>query len=172
MNVYHSNFLTWVFIYATYLGDGLFCIAIGILLFLFRRRFLGLMVISSYALSGIVAQIIKYFILEPRPAILFKDSGYPYFIDDVTLHNLHSFPSGHTSSAFAMAAVLAFGIKNKNYSLLLLAGAVVVGYSRIYLAQHFLNDVLAGSFIGVVSAIICYIFLFHLFSRLDKRRLT
>lgn len=172
MNAYHSDFLTYFFIYATYLGDGLFCIAIGILLFIFRRRFLGLMVVSSYALSGIAAQVIKQFILEPRPAILFKDSAYPYFIDDVTLHNLHAFPSGHTSSAFALAAVLSFGIKNKNYSLLFLSGAIVVGYSRIYLAQHFLNDVLAGSVIGVVAAILCFVFFYEIFSRLDKRRLA
>ncbi len=159
MNVHHSDIFTYFFIYATYLGDGIFCIAIGILLFVFKKRFLSILILSSYAISGIIAQILKYFIIEPRPAILLKDSDYKYFIDDVTLHNLHAFPSGHTASAFALAAVLSFAAKNKNYSILFLCVAILVGYSRIYLAQHFLDDVLAGAAIGFVSAIVCQLWL-------------
>lgn len=117
------------------------------------------MVLVSYALSGLIAQVLKYYIVEPRPAILLKDSGYRYFIDDVTLHNLHAFPSGHTASAFALATVLAFALRNNKYSILLLLGAILVGYSRIYLAEHFLDDVLAGALIGVVSAVVCQLVL-------------
>ena len=169
LNPYHSVTLTYLFIYATYLGDGLFCTAIGILFFLSRKRFLGWIVLSSYAISGIIAQVLKYYIIEPRPAIFLKDSSYKYFIDDVTLHNLHAFPSGHTASAFALAAVVSFALKNKNYSILLLSGAFLVGYSRIYLAQHFMDDVLAGAVIGVVSAIICYLFFYSYFKRIDNK---
>ncbi len=158
LNEYHISILTYFFIYATYLGDGFFCLAVGILLFLFKRRFSGFLVIVSYALSGIIAQILKYYVEEPRPAILLKDSDYRYFIDDVTLHNLHAFPSGHTASAFALAAILSFSIKKKQYSILFLLGAILVGYSRIYLAQHFPDDVLAGAIIGIASAIICQVF--------------
>ena len=39
---------------------------------------------------------------------------YSNFIEGVTLYNLHSFPSGHTTSIFALAATLAFFLKNKN----------------------------------------------------------
>ncbi len=158
LNGYHSGMLTYFFIYFTYLGDGFFCIALGILLFLFGRRFLSFMVLSSYAISGLIAQVLKYFIVEPRPAILLKETNYQYFIDDVTLHNLHAFPSGHTASAFALAAVLSFATKNKNYAIMFLAGAILVGYSRIYLAQHFMDDVLGGALIGIGSAIICHVF--------------
>ncbi|MBS1933411.1 MAG: phosphatase PAP2 family protein, partial [Bacteroidetes bacterium] len=35
--------------------------------------------------------------------------------------------------------------------------AVLVGYSRVYLGQHFVQDVFFGSIIGVVSALIVYI---------------
>ena len=158
LNTYHTNFLTTIFTWFTYFGDGLFCVGTGVLLFAFNKRFVSLMVLSSYAISGIIAQVLKYFIIEPRPAVYLKDSSYPYFIDDVTLHNLHAFPSGHTASAFALAAVLSFAAKNKTYSILFLVAAILVGYSRIYLAQHFLTDVLAGAIIGVLSAIICWVF--------------
>jgi len=166
LNPYHTNFLTNIFIRFTYLGDGFFCVVIGLLLFVFKKRFLSLMVLSSYAISGIIAQVLKYFIIEARPAVFLKDSSYQYFINDVTLHNYHAFPSGHAASAFAMAAVLSFAVKNKKYSMLFLAGAILVGYSRIYLAQHFIDDVLAGAIIGLLSAIICWIFFEKLFNRL------
>ena len=170
LNIYHTNLLTAIFTRFTYFGDGLFCVMIGILLFAFNKRFVSLMVLSSYAISGIIAQVLKYFIIEPRPAVYLKDSSYQYFIDDVTLHNLHAFPSGHTASAFALAAVLSFAAKNKTYSILYLVAAILVGYSRIYLARHFLTDVLAGAIIGVLSAIICWVFFEKLFTHLLRMK--
>ena len=169
-NPYHSRFSDFIFIYFTYLGDGFFVVAVGLLLYLFKKKFLSLMVLSSYAISGIIAQVLKYFILEARPAVYLKNSSYRYFIDGVTLHNFHAFPSGHTTSAFALAAVISFSLKDKKFSIFFLATATLVGYSRIYLAQHFMDDVLAGALIGLLSAIICWIFLGKIFNRLlDKK---
>ncbi len=166
LNPYHSPVTDFIFIYLTYLGDGFFCVGIALLLLVFKKKYLSLMVISSYALSGIIAQVLKSYILEARPALFLKDSGYKYFIENVTLHNFHAFPSGHTASAFALAAVLAFAAKNKTLSLWFLLGAMLVGYSRIYLAQHFMDDVLSGAIIGFLSAIVCWIFLDKIFNRL------
>lgn len=165
LNPYHSPILDQFFIYFTNFGDGLFCVAIGLLLFIFKRKFLSLMVLTSYAISGIIAQVLKYFILEARPAVYLKDTAYPYFIEKVTLHNYHAFPSGHSASAFALAATLGFAIKNKNYSILLLIGAILVGYSRIYLGLHFIDDVLAGTVIGFLTAVLCWIFFYKIFFR-------
>jgi membrane-associated phospholipid phosphatase len=169
MNPLHSGFLDQIFIYTTYLGDGIFIIAVAIILFFSKRKFLSLMILSSYLLSGIIAQILKYFIVEARPAFYLEKMNYPYFIDEVTLHNYHSFPSGHTASIFALAAVLAFFIKNKTYSIIFLIVAALVGYSRIYLGQHFMDDVLAGSVIGVFSSIICWLYFANLFRRILKQ---
>lgn len=168
MNPWHTNFLNQVFIPLTYFGDGIFVIALGLILFFLKRRFLALMILSSYALSGIIAQVLKYFIIEPRPAVYLEKTNYPYFIDEVTLHNFHSFPSGHTASAFALAAVLSFAVKNKKYSILFLLMAALVGYSRMYLGQHFLDDVFAGSVIGVLSSIICWMYFEKSFKRILK----
>jgi membrane-associated phospholipid phosphatase len=170
LNPYHSGFADFIFIYFTYLGDGFFCIAIGVFLFFFKKRFLSLMVLSSYAVSGIIAQLLKYYIIEARPAVFLKDTSYKYFIENVTLHNLHAFPSGHSASAFAMAAALSFAVINKKYPLFFLATAILVGYSRIYLAQHFLDDVFAGAIIGLLSAIFCWIFLSKIFNRISQMR--
>lgn len=157
LNSYHSKPLTYIFLAITTLGDGLFVIIIGLLLFFLRKRLAGVLIIVSYLLSGGIVQLIKYFVIEPRPGIFFKDTGYPYFIDGVTLHNMHAFPSGHTASAFALATILSLWVKNKRWSLIFLILAILAGYSRIYLAQHFLQDVLAGAVVGVTFAIISYL---------------
>ena len=168
MNPLHYQALDNFFIPYTYLGDGLFIIILAIVLFFFKNRYLSLMIISSYALSGIIVQVLKFFIDEARPAYYLTKTDYSYFIDGVTLHNLHSFPSGHSTSAFALAATLGFAVKNKNYSILFLLMAALAGYSRIYLGQHFMNDVLVGSVIGMLSAIFCWLCLEKYFRRILK----
>lgn len=168
MNPYHSSLLNYFFIPYTYVGDGFFIIALALFLFFLRKKYLSLMIISSYLISGIFVQILKSFISEARPAYFLANTNYPYFIKNVTLHNYHSFPSGHAASAFALAAVLSFSVKNKSYSILFLLLAALVGYSRIYLGQHFMDDVLPGSFLGIISAIICWIYFEKIFKKILK----
>ncbi|MDE3214329.1 MAG: phosphatase PAP2 family protein [Bacteroidota bacterium] len=156
LNPWHPKALDDFFIYYTNLGNGFFSVVVSLGLFAFRKRFLALMVMVDYAISGILAQVLKHLISEARPAIYLKDSSYPYFIDHVTLHNFQSFPSGHTASAFALATALALATKNRMYGLLFLLGAIMVGYSRIYLGQHFPDDVLVGSLLGFVTSVLCW----------------
>lgn len=159
LNPWHYRLLDYVFRVFTILGDGLFIISFAILLFLFKNKFLALMVIAGYVLSGIPVQIIKSYIDAPRPALFLKEINYSHFVEGVTLHNYNSFPSGHTASAFALAVILAITIKNKWIGLIILFLAALVGYSRIYLSQHFMEDVFAGSLIGVLSGVATYLFL-------------
>lgn len=164
LNPFHSDFLNFVFIGITLIGDGFFSVALCIILFIMRRKYLAIIIFISFATSGIFAQILKYFISEARPALLLEKANYPYFIENVTLHNFHSFPSGHSASAFALFAVLSFAVEKKSYSILFLAFAALVGYSRIYLGQHFISDVAVGSFIGVAFSIISWLYLQRYFT--------
>lgn len=168
MNPYHRRPLDTVFMVLTILGDGWFVVAVGILCFLFKRKFLSLMIIVSYLFSGLIVQIIKNLIDAPRPSKFLQGTGYPNFIDGYTLSNYSSFPSGHTTSAFALATILAFWVQDKNYSILFLLLAAVAGYSRIYLGQHFMEDVLAGSSIGVSFAMISAVFFSSFFMRITR----
>ncbi len=153
LNPLHYKFLDYLFRGATILGDGIFIISLAVLLWFLKKKYLAVMIVGGYVISGIPVQIIKSFIDAPRPAIFLKSIHYSHFVEGVTLHNYNSFPSGHTASAFALAVIFSIYLKNKWYSLILLLLATAVGYSRIYLSQHFLEDVSVGSFIGVLSGI-------------------
>jgi membrane-associated phospholipid phosphatase len=169
LNPYHNDLITNFFIVLTFFGDGLFCAAVGLILFFFNQRYLSVLVLSSYLLSGLIVQLLKYFIVEARPAVYLKETNYRYFIDEVTLHNYHAFPSGHTASVFALATVLAIVLKIRSGGLWLLLIASAVGYSRIYLGQHFLIDVLSGAVTGVISAMAC-LYLFDKNNNFFKKR--
>ncbi len=155
LNNYHTPWLDLFFINYTYVGDGIFALCLVVLFMLIRKkRKEGLAQLFAFLISGLIVQVIKTLTNAPRPKLFFEPNTYSYFIKGVTLSNNSSFPSGHTASAFALATVMILFSKNRVWHVPLLLAAILVGYSRIYLAQHFLGDVLFGGFIGMVSGIL------------------
>jgi membrane-associated phospholipid phosphatase len=71
----------------------------------------------------------------------------------------HSFPSGHSASAFALFFSLAHITRQRSWEVFWLIMAVAVSYSRVYLSQHFLIDILGGSLIGIIAGILSLIIL-------------
>jgi membrane-associated phospholipid phosphatase len=155
LNAYHPFLLNVFFINYTFVGDGIFALClIAALFFYYKRKQQGLALLYSFLISGLIVQVIKNLVDSPRPRLFFEAGQYLHFIDGVSLANNSSFPSGHTATAFAIATVMALMMKDKTWQLLILIAAVLVGYSRIYLAQHFLLDVLIGALIGSGSGIL------------------
>jgi membrane-associated phospholipid phosphatase len=114
----------------------------------------GLILLTSLALLGINTAFKDYFD-APRPYSLTE--YYPTrpltFVPSIhTNRNPTSFPSGHTSSAFCMFFLYSQLLSTTRFKPLgLLFGilACAVAVSRIFLAQHFLEDVLAGAILGL-----------------------
>jgi len=156
LNPYHRTALDTVFMWVTFMGDGLFSVIV-IVLFLVKRRWsAATQVTAAFLLSALVAQILKNAFSMPRPMQFFPQGSYPYFIKDVTHLGFASFPSGHTTSIFALVTMLALFTPNQRVKVAYLFAGVLVGYSRIYLGQHFLNDVLMGSCIGMIIAVLVH----------------
>lgn len=78
------------------------------------------------------------------------DNSLLHFVPNVDVHSFHSFPSGHTATMFCFAVLLSLLLRKRWISIVLLVLAVLVGYSRIYLLQHFLMDVAVGAAVGVI----------------------
>ncbi|HHJ50898.1 MAG TPA: phosphatase PAP2 family protein [Phaeodactylibacter sp.] len=148
------------FRYATKLGEAI-PFFLALLWFLFKGEHkkalsttgLALVIVSSsYGLKALFAQ--------PRPLRFFHDATPPIELPPVPGTDLYSgftsFPSGHTMAAFGLFALLAFFAQKKKTGLLFFALAMLTAISRIYLGQHFLKDVYAGSIAGSLLAILIY----------------
>lgn len=156
LNSFRCDFFNMFFEIVTLFGDGTFVILLAFVISVFFRksRTLALLIILSYILSGLFAQVFKALVSAPRPKEFFKLNPYYNYYLDAFIHSrggFRSFPSGHSASAFAMVTVLSLYLKQKKLCLPLLLFAILVGYSRIYLAHHFLPDVIGGIVIGVLT---------------------
>jgi membrane-associated phospholipid phosphatase len=157
LNSYHPFYLNVFFINYTFMGDGIFAVClIALMFFYFKRKQSGFALLYSFLISGLAAQLIKNLVNSPRPKLYFEAGTYLNFVDGVTLTGSSSFPSGHTATAFAIATVLVLMMKNKDWQIFILMAALLVGYSRIYLAQHFLLDVIVGALLGTISGIVSF----------------
>lgn len=155
INSWNSLLADTFFKYITNLGDGmLFAITILILLFIKIRW--ALYEFSAAILTLLVVYLGKrvFFKGLPRPARFFENSEALHFVEGIHLHEVNSFPSGHTITAFAIFMILVIIVKNQYLKILFTCLAILAGYSRAYLSQHFLEDVFSGALIGTAIAIL------------------
>jgi membrane-associated phospholipid phosphatase len=153
VNGAYSDFADLVMPYITDLGNGWTIVVLSALLVLFNYRTAFLMA-TTYALTSLSVQIIKYIADADRPTLLYRDKlSLIHVVKDVYLLKYYSFPSGHTVTAFSTALLVTYLAKNKNWGWLLFIVAVAVGYSRMYLSEHFFEDVTVGSALGIVLTI-------------------
>ena len=163
--------------YYTHIAEWLpYCLCL--LVFIFGRAGDAAMAATSIACSELTTQIIKHIVQAPRPITWFTehfpDIQLP-LVDGVRMNHYISFPSGHTTSFFALFFVLSI-IATENlaakrpYSvaiqLLLFIAAALGGYSRIYLCQHFALDVFGGIVVGLLISTLCY----AIFSRYEDKK--
>ncbi|TNE82498.1 MAG: phosphatase PAP2 family protein [Bacteroidetes bacterium] len=101
---------------------------------------------SSVAFASFVSLSLKYSVQRPRPYETYPNLG----ADGTSL--TPSFPSAHSSNAFALATSLSLQWKKWYVAVPAFAWAGSAAYSRIHLGQHYASDVLIGSALGIGSA--------------------
>lgn len=171
INSHHSPIGDLLFPFITWIGDGITAVILTLIAVMFKIRY-GLFIGFSGLLSGLLAQFFKKVVFGPlpRPSQYFEGKNISlHLVENVDLATVYTFPSGHSATAFALMFSIIMISKRRALNIILYGLAIVAAYSRIYLSQHFLEDTIAGSWLGIISAIFCYfIFIDGKFSRNEK----
>ena len=153
-----------------------YVVCVGLLLFSSIGN--GVFASSAMILSALSTQVLKHIINAPRPVTWFEmfmpETQLP-LVEGVKMNLWFSFPSGHTTSFFALAFVACIlftshpripRLASSLAQIVLFALATLGGYSRIYLSQHFAKDVFAGILVGTLITIVCY----AIFNRFEDKK--
>jgi membrane-associated phospholipid phosphatase len=152
LNTDLGNFADTFFASWTNLGDGVMWVIVGYLIFRYRRKQLPLL-IATIVISTLFTQVTKNYIAgnAARPTAAIKDISLIHTVPGVELLTANSFPSGHTATAFCIF-LLGCLLINKRWIIPVgFVYALLVGYSRIYLAEHFPLDVGAGMVVAIIT---------------------
>lgn len=97
-------------------------------------------------ISIALIKIIHLIYYEPRPFITYQ------ILPLVTMANIASFPSGHTTTM----AIFAFASQyyKHQWNILILILMALVGVSRIYVGVHYPIDIIGGILTGLLSVIV------------------
>lgn len=148
-----TSFISW--------GVPVLLLLIGLFKRQTRIRQKALFILSSVGISTITSFIFKYTIDRPRPFVTYS------FIEKMSIGGSPSFPSGHTTEAFAFALALCFACPKWYVIVPSLLWASIVGYTRMSLGVHYPSDVLAGVVLGILSVYLCY----NIFKQFKSTRL-
>ena len=158
-----GGFLLWVqeavrgpvldafFVFYTQLGNhGLLWIALSLLLLCFpktrRAGFCALLALLFGLLCTNV--VLKHLFQRTRPWLVVE--GLSHLVEE---NDPNSFPSGHTTAAFAAGVVWFRALPWRWGRIAALTAAVLMGLSRLYVGVHFPTDVLMGALVGTLCAL-------------------
>ena len=160
LNDHRSPRADLFFRWFTKVGEGYGYLVVFLILLVYKRRAAWGVPLLGIAVS-LVAWVGKTLFQHPRPYLYFEQQGLLAqleLIPGVKMHKgLSSFPSGHTMAAFALFSFLAFCFPRIPWlSITCFCIASLVGFSRMYLVQHFFEDVYLGAVLGVGLGILAY----------------
>ncbi|MFM1947285.1 MAG: hypothetical protein RL207_1568 [Bacteroidota bacterium] len=108
----------------------------------------GVIMVEALCVNAFTTTALKLAFKRDRPFVT-----YPY-LDKQADAGSYSFPSGHTSSAFALATSLSLAFPKWYVIAPAYLYASAAGYSRMHLGVHYPSDVLAGAIVGSGSALL------------------
>jgi membrane-associated phospholipid phosphatase len=153
-----TPFLTDFFRALTLLGDGWIIAGVILVVTLVRLRN-AISLTAAALLASVIVQILKRLVFyeTARPFRYFNDLGQALPpIDGFTYLGSFSFPSGHAAGAFALFLGLALLRPGAITGALCFVAAALAALSRVYLAQHFTDDVLVGALIGILACSVVF----------------
>lgn len=151
-NAHHSPTLDFFFKWYTKIAEWpVVVLAIGLALMQHVKT--GIWMGLCYGTEAIVVNLLKTTLHAPRPRIELGIENM-HTIAGVEIHSYYSMPSGHTAAAFIGFGIIAL-VSNKRWIHVVCAfAAALVAYSRLYLGQHYLRDVMAGEIIALLILLV------------------
>ncbi len=148
-----NDFLTPIMKFVSLIGEhGLLWIGILVILLILKKtRYAGL----NGALSLIIGYVITNLILK-----IAVNRTRPYVVEKAliplgVIPKDASFPSGHSTAAFATATILLL-LLPKKIGIPTFVVACLMAFSRLYLGVHFPTDVLGGIAVGLMASLIAW----------------
>lgn len=158
LNTIHHPNIDVVMLFITYCGTGFFTLIVFGVAWLAKKRTLALNILWTFLISGFLVHVLKPLYKAPRPKAIISTDSYSWFFEGITHSGLTSFPSGHATTIFTLCTLLTLSCRNKFLAMPFFIFAVIVSYSRVYIGQHFMEDVLVGAMLGTLSALAFYVF--------------
>lgn len=153
-----------LFSYFTLAGDTEVIVSISILLSfwaLMRKKFwafLGWLMIIPATFVEIFGKLVLF---HPAPPVFFHRTVFPQPLPSFYIHTNFSYPSGHMTRVIFIITIIfvlvIFSKQNLIFKIILFSAvfglAILTGYTRISLGEHWLSDVLGGAILGVGSGL-------------------
>jgi len=110
-------------------------------------------ILFNFLSSTLLTQLPKNYIWPyvNRPIASGIEVSKIHTVAGVEVHTYNSFPSGHTATAFILFFLTIYFFPNKKVFWMGAGYAILCGYSRIYLGQHFPIDVAGGIIAAILS---------------------
>jgi len=155
LNSLNSSWLDSFFSFMTHSVE-LYAILGLLILSLLRSYRITAIYVISFALTGLTTQFLKRVIFSEnrRPYFYFKDDPEFHLVEGVKMLENFSFPSGHSSTALCMYFILALILVKPHWQVLCAILALLTAISRVYLSQHFLNDIVVGAALGLLITVL------------------
>lgn len=153
-----------IWINITLFGDAAMVMILLLPLLKTRPDIVAKTVIAAF-IATLFIHSFKYFLSVPRPPSVFSASEM-HQLGNQFAHS--SFPSGHATAVFTLAAMVIFMVNDTKIRIALLIYAGLIAISRIATGVHWPMDVLGGSLFGWLAAVITV----HVFHRVSGESLT
>lgn len=173
-NLQHP-FLNMVLPHLTHVGGFIWMCVIVIVIIVYARhknkttlKKVAILALIALLFSDLIVYCLKHLVNEPRPFITLDNVNLLISEDDP-----FSFPSGHTTSTFAVVGVFVLNMKDlvkRHYNLVniaLIIFAVLIPFTRMYVGVHYPGDVLAGVIIGISGALLVNHYKNEIFDKLE-----
>ena len=152
---------------------GVVFIVAGVIMLFFRRtRKLGVCSLLALLFGMLFTNItLKNSVARPRP---FSDATSEFYSLWKAAGSLkesgYSFPSGHSSASFASAVSIVQYARYRKQGIAAVVLSALIAISRMYVFVHFPTDVLTGTILGIIEAILAGIIVRFIYRKMEEKK--